>query len=172
MHETRRFLIALGGVGLCLAIAGVVLVSGPEVVPPGVPPPARPFVLTSGPAAPPPAAIPWPARPARRPAVSKGPGAIVPHAGVPAAALLRPVAPAAAPVEVRPAPAALDASRLVLTVATAPEARGHAVEALAHVDAPPDHAGTHGPVTGAFLVAGKEVGRGFRTAGRAIKGLF
>lgn len=167
MHETRRFLIALGGVGLCLAIAGVVLVSGPEVGSPRVPPPARPFVLSAGLPAPLPAEAERPAPPAHNFPGTKGSDPTVPSirsagdlAGTKGS---DPIVLAAAP---------LGARRLVLAVATAPEARGHAVEVLAHVDAPPDHSGTHGPVTGAFLVAGKEVGRGFRTAGRAIKGLF
>jgi hypothetical protein len=63
------------------------------------------------------------------------------------------------------------APQIVLT--SVPAARAGAVPAAARdAEVTPDASDDHGPVTGAFVTVGKEVGHGFRSAGRAIKSIF
>ena len=51
MDERRRFQLALAGIGVCLAIAGLFVVSGPPLIPPPVASPSDPGIAARTPVA-------------------------------------------------------------------------------------------------------------------------
>ncbi len=176
MDERRRFQIALGGVASLVLIAGLFVASAPPVTYPAVSAPqpfyrivstglARPAVLPESWAIQEPAERPRLER--RRPVRPSLQGRrivdlVASNAAIPPVAEVQ--ADGAMPLPSR-------APRLVPTSAPAAHAQsvaasvGHRASATHDVE-------DRGPVTGAFAAAGKEVGRGFRTAGRAIKSIF
>ena len=171
MDERRRFQIALGGIASCLLIAALVVSSAPPLAYPAVPraglsTPA-PLVRHLPPRATwePPALVHSTSTPRTTRPVLRG-HAIARFVGVhhveTSPVVLQPIE--SAPLETR-------APQIVLT--SAPAAHAAAMDA-ADVDAAAtaDGSGERGPVSGAFVTAGREVGRGFRTAGRAIKSIF
>jgi hypothetical protein len=85
-----------------------------------------------------------------------------------ALAVPAPLQPARVSASYEPAP--LRASAPAPVLAAAPGAAAHPVALSAQMTGALDR--DHGPLAGAFVVAGKEVGRGFKVAGRAIKSLF
>jgi hypothetical protein len=176
MDERRRFQIALGGVASCLLIAAMFVSSAPPLEYPPVrdPQPAfhvastgldRPAFLPECCGIEAPAEIPRPKRrPAARPALYGSP--------VSARVALNPLPPRAAEVRATgSAPLLPRTSRIVLTSAPAARAASFTVSKGDHEAAVDDH-GERGAVPAAFVTVGKEVGRGFRTAGRAIRAIF
>jgi hypothetical protein len=169
MDERRRFQVALGGIASCLLIAALFVSSAPPLVYPAV---ARPEVPGTAPLlgvlAPPtflPSTTPSPTSRVARPPAPSLPSRSVAHIT------------AAADLGISRLP--VDSERLrpratTVVLAAAPDTHARAVE-VSSIEPPApleDSPAGRGPVTGAFVTAGKEVGRGFRTAGRAIKGIF
>lgn len=175
MDERRRFQIALGGVAGTVFIAGLFVWSAPPLDYPAVhgPQPViavvdagpdRPTFMSERGDMPEPAGALRPRR--RHPARPVPQDALAEHVAP------RPTtAPTAEAVDGGALPVPTRGPRLVLT--SAPAARGARVAALIGDPESSAHdAKGRGPWTGAFATAGKEVGRGFRTAGRAIKSIF
>jgi hypothetical protein len=171
MDKRRRFQIALGGIASCLLIAALFVSSAPPLTYPAV---SRPVRIGTAP-------------------LLRELPAVLPQVDLPAAApsearrLTRALRPplrshtvahyaAAATVTTSPLPVQSETLRprtQRISLTTPPDTRASAVDvpSIDPVDAPDPSAG-RGPVTGAFVTAGKEVGRGFRTAGRAIRSIF
>ena len=175
MDERRRFQIALGGVASTVFIAGLFVWSAPPLEYPAVggPQPFAPVVEDA------------PGRPTLLP---EG-GATEPNEA-PRSRRRRPARPVpqdgASAAHVAPSPTSPPASETMaggilpiptrgprIVLSSAPAARGARVAASPGTPESAEHdARDRGPLTGAFATAGKEVGRGFRVAGRAIKGIF
>ena len=175
MDERRRFQLALGGIATCLLIAALFVSSAPPIEPPDVRSPKPFFRLAS-------------TVPDRPTFPSRGCGIQVP-AETPRYAPTRPRPPvlrssavgqlvavrsATSPEMVESAesvPLKPRAPRIALTSAPGTETASVVLPAVdpMHASGP---AHDRDPVTGVFVTAGKEVGRGFRTAGRAIKSIF
>jgi hypothetical protein len=176
MDERRRFQIALGGVASTVFIAGLFVWSAPPLDYPAVRAP-QPFV---------PVADVRPDRPTLPP--ERG-GTLVPaealrsRRGRPARPVVRErqfAELAASTATTPPAAESVAVGGLRLrtreprfALSSAPAARGARVAvSVADPESPAHDANARGILTGAFATAGKEVGRGFRTAGRAIKAIF
>lgn len=169
MDERRRFQVALGGIASCLLIAALFVSSAPPVVYPAV---SRPAVESSTPLRAPHSSlagpepfVPAPVRAAERRPVRP----VLKNGGVTRVVAARNETPSARPTAEEP----LRPRAHVIAPTAAPDT--HAVFVAADLAAAPDPAETaehRGPVTDAFVTAGKEVGRGFRTAGRAIRSIF
>ena len=174
MDERRRFQIALGGVAACVLIAALFVSSAPPVWYPAVRAPEPVFRVVSVPDRPawPPAGFgigepAYTARARRRPMKP-----------APRTAALSDVVAAnqATPstAEFTPNGATLLQTRTPRVVLTAPpDIRGAAFAVTSgDADSVKHSDGHRDPLTGAFVTVGNEVGRGFRTAGRAIKAIF
>lgn len=179
MDERRRFQIALGGVASTVFIAALFVSSAPPLVYPPVPAP-QPFVrvVNAGPERPtllpeasgmPPLAEAL--RPRRRPARPLRQDRPRAELGAPSPTTAPSAEATAEAMDGGGRPLPTRGPQIVLT--SAPAARG---ARLAVSVGDPESAGHdpkgRGPLTGAFATAGKEVGRGFRTAGRAIRAIF
>jgi hypothetical protein len=165
MDERRRFQIALGGIATCLLIAALFVSSAPPLSYPvvphaelGAPAPLTgelpPPVLPESPAT---LAAPEAARRAHRTALRSRSAADL--------VTVRDFTPSPPPLESEPLRPR--ASHVALT--------GPPSTFATPVDVPvvePADSDSRGPVGGVFVAAGKEVGRGFRNAGRAIKSIF
>ena len=174
MDERRRFQIALGGVASCVLIAAMFVSSAPPLEYPAVhAPQAYVRVVNAGPnrltLLPQGWDIQEPAEALR--SRRRRPARLVQQDDA-FAELVAPGLKTPPAVEVMAGGAMLLSARGPRTVLTsAPAARGARV--AASVRDPGSHEdGDRGPLTGAFATAGKEVGRGFRIAGRAIKAIF
>lgn len=176
MDERRRFQIALGGVASCVLIAAMFVSSAPPLEYPAVrAPQAFVRVVNAGPDRPTLLPQGWDEQEPsealrsrrRRPArVVREDGAF---AELVAPSLTTP--PVAGVVAGGALPLSTREPRIVLT--NAPATRGaHVAASLGDPGSAAHEAADHGPLTGAFATAGKEVGRGFRIAGRAIKAIF
>lgn len=176
MDERRRFQIALGGIGSCLVIAALFVSSAPPLEYPAVRAPKAAYrVLGPGQARPVSLAegcgieVPDERPPVARPRAAR---AALQARAIPELLSVQRVA--TSPVLVGPvgsAPLRPRASQIVLTSAPAARAASFAapvVDAEATTEAEQER----GPVAGAFATVGREVGHGFRTAGRAIKSIF
>jgi hypothetical protein len=176
MDERRRFQIALGGVASTVFIAGVFVWSAPPLEYPAVRAP-QPFVrvVNAGPDRPTfqleGFGMPEPAE-ARHPRRRRPAPPVLQGAAFAELVATGPTTPPAAEAAANGAmPLATRGPRLVLT--SAPAARGGHVGLSVRERASAAHdAGDRGALTGVIAIAGKEVGRGLRTAGRAIKSIF
>lgn len=177
MREGRRFLMALGLVGACVAIAGVFVASAPPVTWPAaagvrLAPPAGSHGL-------PPLPMPqWKdvgvngqAAPARRDAPASPSDAR--HA-VPPAPLDVTVAAIDEPALAQPSPTTPPLrAESPLAAVSLPPAAGYPVVLAHHPVVQTDDAGRdRDPVTGAFVTVGAQVGKGVRSVGRTLKKVF
>jgi hypothetical protein len=169
MDERRRFQVALGGVASCLLIAALFVSSAPPVVYPAV---SRPAVESSTPLRAPHSSLagPEPFVPAPVRAAERRPARpVVKNGGVTHLVAARHETPSAPPIADEPL------RPRAHVIAPTPAPATHAVFVTAHLTAaaqPSETAEHRGPVTDAFVTAGKEVGRGFRIAGRALRSIF
>ena len=167
MDERRRFQIALGGVASCVLIAAMFISSAPPLTFPAVPSPRSAFALPVSQGAVP---VVEGDEQRRRPhtRVVRPPRAT---RVVETRSAVRLVAEEPVGLQPPPSQASLPSRPPGLVFALAPVT--HTAHVAIATDPPqPSVDPEHGPVTGAFVTAGKEVGRGFRTAGRAIKAIF
>lgn len=182
MDERRRFAVALSGVLGSIGLAAGIALTGPGVrtVAPRVEPSgiaaSRPLPALSLPDWPESVSAPAPVRQARQ----QPPRALSSGARSPLTSTTMTVASDAAP-----APVVAEVVRVNDTMpghAWGPEPLRATTHTVVIVDAPHASAETalasaerrsnRGPVTTAFVVAGSEVGSGFRTVGRTLKRLF
>jgi hypothetical protein len=172
MHERRRFLIALSGIGICLLIAAGILFTTPAVLVLDAPSPRAAVVTLPSPL--PRLAVPVVAQESVAPAAPRRSGSLTSRVVTPR---LRVAEPSLASGNVVPdltlpavqmpqAPDTLFASTYAIPVAGVPETSRRSVP---HVENEP---ADHGAVTTAFVTAGTHVGQGFRTVGRTLKNLF
>jgi hypothetical protein len=171
MGEQQRFAVALGGVGGCLVIAAVIVVTGPGAVTPPVPDVPATFAD----------------RLPRVPMPSWSDVTVAPRASRAAGPVRvarlesREAVPVAqttiGDIALAPAPPDIDAPRplpssIGMRQAPMPVVIGHAPRPTDTVFAAQEPAGERGPVTGAFITAGTHVGGGFKTVGRTLKRVF
>jgi hypothetical protein len=175
MNERRRFQIALGGVASTVVIAGLFVWSAPPVEYPAVRAP-QPFVRGVDAAADHPTfllerfGVPQPVEAVRYPR-GRAPRPIRPDGASGELAVLGPTSAPAAEPAAGAVPLPTRGPRIVL--ARAPSARGARVAmSLGDSESATHDVRDRGPLTGALATAGREVGRSFRTAGRAIKAIF
>jgi hypothetical protein len=168
MDERRRFQIALGGVASCLLIAALFVSSAPPLVYPAV---SRPEVPATAPllsALAPPNLPPATTRSATSRVVPP------PARSLPSRSVVH--VDAASDLAISRLPVGSERLRPrapMIVLAAAPDTHAAAVDVASAEPAPlEDSTAGRGPVTGALMTAGREVGRGFRTAGRAIKAIF
>jgi hypothetical protein len=172
MGEQKRFAVALGGVGGCLVIAAVIVVTGPgDVTPPLVPRVSATFADRL-PRVPMPSWSDVTVEPrAPRAAGSVRIARLESRDAVPVAQTTTgTIAPASAPPDLdepRPLP-----SSIAMRQATMPVVVGHAPRPTDAALATREPARERGPVAGAFVTAGTHVGGGFKTMGRTLKRVF
>jgi hypothetical protein len=179
MHEGRRFLLALALVGGCVAIAGVLVATAPPVTWPAAPGghvaplaetrplPRLPLPQWKEPA------VRAQAAPRREgpPGSSDARHAVAsidqPSLGIAVAAIGEPVL--AQPSLATPS---LPAESHLAAVALPPAPQDAGVPARQPVVAAGHAERDHGPVTGAFVTVGAQVGKGVRSFGRTLKKVF
>jgi hypothetical protein len=172
MDERRRFQIALGGIATCLLIAALFVSSAPPLSYPVVPhadlsapaPLVGEFMPPRGlpelpPTTPSRSALRTSRGPLRDPAVAEN---VVAQHVTTSPVMIQSVA--SAPLETRAPQIAPTGAPTALAGSFAMPGDDAEVTAEASDD--------RSPVTGAFVSVGREVGHGFRTAGRAIKSIF
>jgi len=168
MGEQQRFAVALGGVGGCLVIAAVIVLTGPGDV---TPPPVVSVPATVAHRLP---RVPMPswsdvivAPRISRAAAPVRAARLESREAVPVAQTTTgEIALASAPPDIdEPSPLP---SSIAMRQATMPVVVGHAPRPTETALATRQR----GPVTGAFVSAGTHVGGGFKTVGRTLKRVF
>ena len=180
MHETRRFALALAGIGGCLCIAAGIVVTGLTDVT-AVPVPSRPTAPETEmlPRLPMPAwsdvtsNVTTARMPPKMRAATSGSGVATTAAATASAPVNlqssivnRQFTPPSTPQAVRLVAPPLEAAPVLLTLSHAPRTTGADVVAATH------RAREHDAVTGAFVTAGTHVGKSLRTVGRTLKRVF